>query len=560
MELRSSNTMPDLLSIDQPFSSMNSTLRAPEKPLSENYIRVMVVKGIEKMFNMLWYHLYKIMMDIENRRRYVMNEKVENEQNLLLNYTKKAVTLWKMKSSLPESLVTDEAKDEKAIKSIETEVRSLKLEVEFLDTVDINSRSAENTDAHQSKNATKYKERVLEALGMKDVEPVSYVSSVINDSQPLPRELSAVRQVSEHESQQVKNPIKRSEKNQIATAGKKMQSIELPVRPKEALKPKRLMTVAPFSPTAGLEDIKPGSLFGDATLLKSHYFSQTTSPANERNKGANLRKKQVKLGEGFETPLTNYAQTTGKLTAEQTNERFLKDRELKDEMEKVSSRIFGKSRMTKTTACWSTAKQKRIRRLESQISDRLAKTDVGEIEKLASMQKLASTGKGITRRAESSANKFYRKGEESKPKPTPIFRRQIRAKSYAGDLKAEFKMQGEKLERIMGVCRKDQRGAAKDLSRARSVGRKIKRNLNRMQGTLEKGSRLMSKSATTKYLKFFAHQKHLFIYGKEGRGRFLDAEANDLVEKCDMIMTINPKYKFLSKRLDEIIVKEPNYL
>ncbi len=56
---------------------------------------------------------------------------------------------------------------------------------------------------------------------------------------------------------------------------------------------------------------------------------------------------------------------------------------------------------------------------------------------------------------------------------------------------------------------------------------------------------------------FMAFNKHLFIYGKKGLGHYINAKAKDIIKTSDMLMHINPKYPFMTSRLNDIVIKEP---
>lgn len=112
------------------------------------------------------------------------------------------------------------------------------------------------------------------------------------------------------------------------------------------------------------------------------------------------------------------------------------------------------------------------------------------------------------------------------------------------------KLQSRALKRILGKCEEERGATGKDLARAQTAKRKVKRRLTRMQGVLEKQTRLVSKKEMARCLKLFSSNKYLFIYGKEGRGRYLDHSCKDYVKRSDQMTKINPQYKFMIKQMD----------
>ncbi len=84
--------------------------------------------------------------------------------------------------------------------------------------------------------------------------------------------------------------------------------------------------------------------------------------------------------------------------------------------------------------------------------------------------------------------------------------------------------------------------------------RKVRRQLTEMQGLLKERALEDAEAAAMRqdmrrHVKSFAFSKYLFVYGKDGMGRFLDGSGKDMVKLRDQAAKVNPKYTFLHARL-----------
>ncbi len=552
-EVQPMRTTTGFFSVDQvPRDPFSNTLLLParplDKPLSENYIRVKMTKKVEKMFNMVWYHLYKIWLDIDKRRTCALTEQIKNERALLLNYTQRAMNLWKIRSNLPEVLATDDDRD--TLRSIESDVKGLKLDVEFLDTADINSRTTEILDACQSKTATKYKEMVLEALGL---------------ARPPATRLK--RPSSPEKRSPVLRPV-RGTPAVVHPLACHTTAVVPGVRNRAVTFRKETVKVNTIKST------EAGQLFGDTIMCDETSFAKAEmhTAGKRRRDFARSQTRTEARSEEVSTPLTCHARATGRLTKQQITKVLESDLELKAGMDHVAAHIFGKPKAfsTMSTADGESTRRRRIRvALYEKVSE--AELAIRTLDEGALCKKYASEPKPVRRSQRRnqpnnpSATRFSRRTEDStgyaSSRGGTRSKQETRRRTASAMPVGEFTTcDASGLEKLMKDCRTEQRRTTRDLRRVVTAGRKIKRKITRMQGELERGTSLLQRKTMNKYMRFFAEHKHLFIYGKEGQGRFLNATGKDLVKASDLMMRLNPKYGFLTARMKEILIKEPSYM
>eukprot|EP01022_Parablepharisma_sp_SALTPOND_P028348 TRINITY_DN70835_c3_g1_i1.p1 TRINITY_DN70835_c3_g1~~TRINITY_DN70835_c3_g1_i1.p1 ORF type:complete len:1854 (-),score=220.87 TRINITY_DN70835_c3_g1_i1:676-6237(-) len=113
-----------------------------------------------------------------------------------------------------------------------------------------------------------------------------------------------------------------------------------------------------------------------------------------------------------------------------------------------------------------------------------------------------------------------------------------------------------KLNEILGKCKLADHKARKDISRAISAKRVLKKELLKMQDQLKRDPKGISRKQIQREVKTFLSNKHLFIYGKGELGRFLDKNGKDLVKLRDQVAKIDLKYGFMREKLMKVISQQ----
>jgi len=477
-----------------------------DQPLSENYIKIIIIKRMEKMFNNVWYHLYRVLDDIETRRKYVTTEKIAAERNLLLQYAKKAAELWRKRSLIPDLLTSDELGDEKEmVKNIEQEIQALRQNIEFLDNVDINARSKEIIDAYQSKTASKYKEVVLSYFGIQDTvsSPSRKPESHTSQENLVPSRNSNIDSVMVN-----KHMSNKTNPGVVYAASKHTQKINVKTR-----------NVAKFGETVHLEDIKAPPLFGDEIVTISNYLAEKEPEIPLKKvfkQKRNSKPAYRKIHSEVQTPLTNHAKQQITLSKEQIDNLNKRSEDLHNSVAKVNKCIFGTIRSDKL---------KRASNAKTATPLRVRQQEHPEFEKRRNHY-----ARSI------SPQKTYEIPKE--PKSDQIL----------------------KIDNILHACTKEQKLTQRVFRRTKTAGIRLRKSLSKMENKLENSKSLISKQSMNNYAKFISQHKFMFIYGKEGLGRFLNFDGQDLIKMSDQMTKIRPEYKFLTPRLGDILIKEPIYL
>jgi len=105
-------------------------------------------------------------------------------------------------------------------------------------------------------------------------------------------------------------------------------------------------------------------------------------------------------------------------------------------------------------------------------------------------------------------------------------------------------------------CTYEQLRADKDIGILRNTGKNFNKKLRRMNARLRNPEEDEEKINAKKFIKSIKKNKHLFIYGKNGNGRFMSTDGKDVVRLFDQISKMSPKYDFLNDRLDKMLEKE----
>ena len=237
------------------------------------------------------------------------------------------------------------------------------------------------------------------------------------------------------------------------------------------------------------------------------------------------------LTASHETPKATATLAQATLMVSQKTDAHERDHEMNEEIEKLRRQVFGKHQRERSAI--STARSKPQTR--------------GASDFLLKHRRLltANSGAPMTARSLRSLRKQARSrlgglGEAKRKAATAV------DTGRSGDRSTR---QQNAINNILLKCTQVQAGTQKDLVRASTARRRLRRRLTRMQGTLEKEAQLMSKRELAKHMKTYSYHKQLFIYGKNGLGRFLNARAQDVVQASDRMSKTNPIYKFLTPQL-----------
>ncbi len=115
----------------------------------------------------------------------------------------------------------------------------------------------------------------------------------------------------------------------------------------------------------------------------------------------------------------------------------------------------------------------------------------------------------------------------------------------------------ESANRILEACEEEQQDADRQIAKVGGMNRRLNVRLRRMGRRLQGRASLERDREMRSCKKFFVDNKRLFIYGKKRQGRYLSVEAKDAVQERDRMMQLNPRYPFLYDRLNDVLDPGP---
>ncbi len=503
------------------------------KPMNPHCIRFQYAKTLENQFNQFWYHMYKILLDIEARRYALNGPKVLEERRLLTEYARRAVSLWSTRAGSLEPLAGETGADLK--QQADKELSKVK----YLDAMDVNSKAYEMQDVYQSKHTSKYKERVLAALsipGADDLRLRTPETPKHHDKQELEGSTPMIR-------------ASRQSPLRVAPGPNKLSRTSVRAARRKGAK------ISQFGSNCQLEDFRPGPIFRHDVLFAVDRYS---IPADLVASAA--RATPAKLDPQlpvFSTPYTNHIRACIKRNSvcsastardsqpsPSTPAKDLQQQQRQNIIEQVVDRIYGKKNRQ---ACMTSGTEGRnCRSPEMFIRQRQSCH--------SSLRK--PTACGIKKEA---AGFFLteRKCRAFRPKqPAEGMRRNCT--SVPGSRKSSPKRGQNKLKRLLENCVEEQLEADEELDEAQQLHHDVATRLKNIQSVMDQdGVTERANMDIGRYVRHVTYYKHLFIYGKNGGGRFLAMDGRDMIKASDQMSRINPRYGFLKKRMSEIIIKQP---
>jgi len=537
---RNSNSMPTLFEVkDRTF---------PVAQGVENLVlnRKNIADRIEKQLNHVWYHLFKIMKDIQSRKIACCNPSAYQETLLLTDYAKRALALLAKKTQIDPTFMPND----KRIETLENEAKKISNELNrilFTDTIKQNTNSDEA--ACESEHASKYKRWVLEACGLKDEN---------DDNDELLKNRLLARKTIRRQT---------TFANYILPSQRQINNLAPIKIVPEPSKLERKITV--FTEPPIWENMNNNELFRSEFFVTSLKGSQIKQyelvPPKTRTEAQSpqisMCKSPVKsiyndAYEEYFTPYTKHAESIAR-----PNEYQLQ------EIDKIQSTLReGKSKFMKSIYG--------IKKINSPVcKERIMKNNTKEVYKflMEKRDSLKIGKKGPPSRnipskfyrtmpntkilSPQSASNYYAQSKKSNIMPataSPISIPKNRAKRIL-----ILEKNKEKANKLLTKCEVIQSDSEKDLINIQAMGKNFKDELHTLESQIKNNKNdketYESEKNTIEQAKFLTQRKHLFIYGKKGMGRFLNSNGRDLIHVSDMLMKLNPKYDFLRNRLTEIL-------
>ena len=113
----------------------------------------------------------------------------------------------------------------------------------------------------------------------------------------------------------------------------------------------------------------------------------------------------------------------------------------------------------------------------------------------------------------------------------------------------------DKLDNIINGCLEEQVRSEGVLADMEKYQKDLNGNLNYMATALTNPTEIQKNVEEENRRREIISKKHLFIYGKSKRGRFMNEKCKDLIKVSDLLVTVNPKYKFMLGKLQNAFTK-----
>eukprot|EP01022_Parablepharisma_sp_SALTPOND_P001771 TRINITY_DN107349_c0_g1_i1.p1 TRINITY_DN107349_c0_g1~~TRINITY_DN107349_c0_g1_i1.p1 ORF type:complete len:543 (+),score=58.78 TRINITY_DN107349_c0_g1_i1:95-1723(+) len=486
-----------------------------------------ITERVERRLNHVWYHLYRIMNDIQLRKIASCNPQAREETEMLTEYAKRALYLLTRNEK-----VAHFPKDEQQMNTIEDEARKLSTElgkIAFLDDGQSKAKTKFGDTAGQNSHASKYRRWVLEACGLKDDHCMQTTNNNSFSKKAISRRLTMANLNS------AENKLAR-----LAPLKGKLSLISSNKR------------VSGFYQTSGLEDMKAGSLFREDFFLTSTDMLENRPTMAKTAAPPSPEKSLKKEEEESMMPYTRHAESVGRVDNEKSVEIARINGLLRESKQKFMRCIYGHKKS-----------------LSPALKDKIIKVNSKELYRyLLEQKKALRIVKGNSRNAQM---RFC--------KTLPVVRAEVSQSDFSvgkvlkmfplkkeSPIKARNKLAMQKTkhtkmaDQLINKCATFQNNTETDLFSIGTMERRLKSDLHLLESQVKDRYNYrneVSDAEKEQEMKFLAQHKHLFIYGKKGMGRFLNANGRDLVKVSDLMMKMNPKYPFLRDRLSEIIVRSP---
>ena len=568
----------------QPVLALSSLAsRAPpvDAPLHEGFIRTHIIKRLDHRFNQLWFHLYKATNETR-QKRLGLHENLEEES--LAEYAKKAMQLWAKKSSAVRTIV-EEAEmgggEELAIRSVEADVKKLDTElnkVAFLDALDLK----EARDSCDNPNANKYKQRVLQDLGLDEKQGEFRIRKETNLDNGLHRTNSFnLKGIEAKLMQEMKGKVSEQDMKRYMSRLSLLRPNTLPTELLKGLnlgsRRSTFMTEVKHPPASSQNgksrnsmSVKkvierelsqlPGNIFNDDVIgplvrYKSlpEEISRPQNPKSkvDRSKITLHRARQEQRAQEILTPYTKHARSLLKLSPEMVKSIDEKDKVRRQFVIKMASQIYGKGKRTVSMA--DIAKMQReggnstrkIRTKNKKKEIRLSELPTNAFR--TPKKVVCGSIFSITNNAFTSIPKGSRN--------SAVFRSQSMIPLEKCRTVSQ-KRHNRAFNNLLSTCLTEQKTTDEDLA----VVDRLQSDMNAKLGAIEEilcKDEIENRCDEKRYTKFITRHKCLFIYGKDGLGRFLNEQGTDVVKMSDLMKNLNPKYPFMINRLNDILVKDP---
>jgi len=431
----------------EPITSEQQKLIEPTSPIKNCEEIVRIIRKVDNRFAHIWCFLYKAVFERCN---------IKKKQATLINHVKRVIELWKEKEKMAEQRTKLAAA---RIAQIDNEVSVINKAISKESNIDFVDMSTTTTlinkaiDIVNNKGMQKYKEMVLEALGLEEEDKEIKEKSTkkgkrMSIDAPIKIERAQSKAITVFNS-----PVHKLTKNNTMLA---LPNIKATIKHIHKISPAE---VSPFSFEVFHETFSPGNLFHDDIL---HPLSEYSTPRNympqePKNVPSNLLIKHPQRS----LQNTKYIEIKNKLT-----------------------RFHRKHKSTITSS------------------------------------------------------------------PVSITKRRNTAPSFnTTTITKHNSLIEEKANEIVNNCIQVNENAKKDLSRAVTVKKVVRKELRKIQRRISADHKPTATTQLKREVQKFMKKKCLFIYGKGEMGRYLDNQALDMIRVRDQISKMDLKYTFMKDKL-----------
>jgi len=547
-----------------PYKTLNHILKEIEispvsQPLNQHFIRVKYAKTVENQFNKFWFHMYKILADIETRRFEVNSAKNTMERDLLTEYAKKAVALKAAKGRALESIA--EIEDFSPNVATEAKLQCL-ANIKYLDAFDINSQPInEDKDNRLNRHNNKYKRKVLIALGLECEEE----GITKNDRQrKLDRRLTSVGNMRKNillknlDSNLVQPESKINDFDDISTPEtKRIQNVYDNAKKAHAERKMSCVDgpqITKFSDKYDYSDFKAHPIFRAEILTPLEKYD--ISPEITLLSKAGKSKSQMVLEEINKESNKRYIKITKnkqdfKRHPQEKNYNNLLHNNLSPNtptshplLDKITEHIYGKKK--KRTI--STSGGVRVK-LNLDGLDEKSQLLIKSHQKPA-FRKLAKSARNSPDVSMSKQNRSGIKSNFFITERNSLATRSAIRSMPSSRKNSREKAENSKIFNILEQCEVEQHETEKSIAKIAELHKNVKIQLDNITQGLKKQK--MNKEDMGGYVKQLKDKKCLFLYGKEGKGRYLRADTKDMIKVSDQMSKINPKYRFMQQRMTNL--------
>jgi len=505
------------------------------KPHSQNFIQFKVVKGIDKKFNQLWYHLYRAVNETEQKR--LGKEPAETQLETLCQYAQKTLK----NNEKRKNFDIETEYDETAFKNVEEIIRKTDQELAKIVFLD-DKKSQEQLKAEKdSSGANKYKNAVIEKrcfnLNQNMICETSR-SETSNASRKNRRSESLLVTHSPRKRLDSLKPnaaacIKIISTNQIMANDNFNGPFLTSIKDTNRETPKKIQNEQ--TTTNIMKNI---SLFNTEDFNNSPLDMYKTLQPENSPKAVDLESKIQQIKEKISvlnTPLSDHAQIVLQKDPKSLQETISLEKQRKKEIMDFATKIYGKR------------KSKWPKMLELSNSPVKVTRNINNF-KTPNSAKLARTAtySGL-RNAHTTTSRNTK---------TTGFGRMYSMGNINNYTKSRSATRGKHRDRVNNIlwnCLEEQQVNDWALEEANKMRQNIKGGLKTMSTVLNGPEKHIRKKEENIRAKLITRKKHLFIYGKSGLGRFLTEDGKDIIRLGDLMMNMNPKYPFMLKRFNDIL-------